>query len=128
MEKMIKGFLKGLVDEKVTEIGVVDATIIQALDKNKIFHDEAHDEVEQKVAAFVKQMQDEHEPVCEAFNQEKKDLWNQIYDQFDIPKEDREQHYTIDRVTGMLMKNELTPGKLLRGDDDEEEEPEIPLQ
>lgn len=112
MKSFIGDLLKAaLTEEKKTEVGKVDIGLAFELIDVKVAHEASHDEIKTRIEAFIKELQKEHEPICKKLKDKENAIWEEIYDELEIPADQRDKNYAIDKTTGVVARidTELNP-------------------
>lgn len=92
-------------EEKV--VGAANPQILAKLLELEDRHDEQHRKMAEKLAAFKEQLHREHEPECMARQEKMKELWSLMFDEMNVPLDQRDDDYRLNKHTGLVTKLEV---------------------
>lgn len=106
-------------DEAIYFVGIIDTEFIKEIEKKMKTKDKLHEEIKKKIEKLIdvkyeaieKEINDyksylleEHNPECEGLSEEIENIWVAIYDKLEIPEEERNKKFSVDRHSGIVTK------------------------
>lgn len=109
MDKVAQKLFEAFTDANAKEVrvGRVDLELVKEMERLQEAHAKQHEELKARIEAFIDQVHAEHKPECDEHERKIADVWERIYDAVGIPDNERDEDYSLDRISGVVTKKVL---------------------
>lgn len=100
-EEFMKQILGGEEEESGRKVvGVVDDSFVKRFKEVQEVHDRQHEAIKKRISDFADQLKKEHEAECLEHEAVELKIWEDIYDELLLTKEERKEPYSLNHLTG----------------------------